>query len=85
MNRPFRMSNWTLTCLVTSRGRGNRAAAWFADYIREQGNESIQSVALTGGILGFALAGSEYTNEIEEFDPQAWKASDASKHTGQLQ
>ncbi|CAI7600331.1 unnamed protein product [Penicillium viridicatum] len=69
---------------VTSRGRGNRAAAWFGDYLREQNETEIESVALFEGILGWALAGDEYTEHIDEFVPEAWKASDGAKHTGQL-
>lgn len=54
--------------MVTSRDRGNRAAAWFGDYLKELKelkDSGIQSVALFEGILGWALAGSEYTRHID--------------------
>ncbi|KAH6658793.1 arsenate reductase, partial [Plectosphaerella plurivora] len=69
---------------VTSRGRGNRAAAWFSDYLMSRNKTSIRSAALSEGILGFALAGEQYTQYIDEFVPEAWKAGDATRHTGQL-
>ncbi|MCJ1279894.1 hypothetical protein MMC21_007718 [Puttea exsequens] len=69
---------------VTSRGRGNRAAAWFGDYLKEQHDSNIESVALYEGMLGWALAGSEYTQHIDEYLSEAWSATDATKHTGNL-
>ncbi|KAI8675697.1 Rhodanese domain-containing protein [Fusarium keratoplasticum] len=72
------------SCTVTSRGRGYRAAAWFGDFLAERNELGIKSVALFEGILGWALAGDEYTQHIDEFDPTAWKKDDASKHTCQL-
>ena len=69
---------------VTSRGRGNRAAAWFQDYLEEKKDLTVRSAAVSEGILGWALAGSQYTQYIEEFEPEAWKVGDASKHVGQL-
>lgn len=42
------------------------------------------SVALYEGVLGWALAGDEYTGHIEEFVPEAWRAEDKEKHTGSL-
>ena len=41
-------------------------------------------MALYEGILGWALAGKEYTQYIEEYVPEAWKGDDAAKHTGNL-
>ncbi|ODM14271.1 hypothetical protein SI65_10326 [Aspergillus cristatus] len=56
----------------SSRGRGNRAAAWFGDYLKVQGAADIQSVSLLEGIVGWVHAGPEYTEHIEGFDPEAW-------------
>ncbi|KAH8764364.1 hypothetical protein F5883DRAFT_356959, partial [Diaporthe sp. PMI_573] len=56
----------------TSRGRGYRAAAWFGDYLAEKGEAEIKSVTLIEGILGWALAGDEFTKHIDEFVPSAW-------------
>jgi hypothetical protein len=44
----------------------------------------MRSVALFEGILGWVLAGSKFTEHIDEYDPSVWKASDAAQHTGQL-
>jgi arsenical-resistance protein 2 len=58
----------------SSKGRGNRAAAWFADYVAEQEKESdlIQSLALTKGIKGWVEAGSPYTDRMSEFERESW-------------
>jgi arsenical-resistance protein 2 len=45
---------------ASSRGRGNRAAGRFADYLGDQGNMSMKSLVLRDGIKGWAAAGSEY-------------------------
>lgn len=42
-------------------GRGMRAASWFVGYIVEQGETSMKSLTLEGGIKGWAMAGSEHT------------------------
>jgi hypothetical protein len=44
----------------------------------------VKSAALYEGMLGWALAGEDYTPYIDEFDPTAWQASDATQHQGQL-
>jgi arsenical-resistance protein 2 len=59
----------------SSRGRGTRAAAWFADYIVEQGDQSMQSLVLGEGIKGWAKAGAEYTEKMVEYDSRAWAES----------
>ncbi|GAB7338242.1 hypothetical protein MBLNU457_4573t3 [Dothideomycetes sp. NU457] len=60
----------------SSKGRGNRAAAWFADYIKEQNKEeahtNIESKALLEGIKGWALAGDEFTDLMEGYDAAVW-------------
>jgi|TARA_R110002003_G_scaffold1193_7_gene22774 arsenical-resistance protein 2 len=42
------------------------------DYIKEQGNETIKSVMLTGGVKGWANAGAEYTTLMDEYQEGAW-------------
>lgn len=61
---------------ATSRGRGNRAAAWFNDYINDQGDPEIQSVSLFEGILGWATAGKEFTHLIDEYVEEVWQRPD---------
>ncbi|KAK7185549.1 hypothetical protein DPSP01_010771 [Paraphaeosphaeria sporulosa] len=57
----------------SSKGRGARAAGWFADYIEDQGDTQMKSVALAEGIKGWATsAGGEYVEHMVEFDPSAW-------------
>merc|ERR1712000_603574 len=41
----------------SSRGRGNRAAGWFADYIKDQNNTEMESRTLQEGIKGWATGG----------------------------
>ena len=59
----------------SSKGRGNRAAAWFADYVAEQehGNGSIQSLALTKGIKVWVDAGAPFTDRMSEFEGSVWQ------------
>jgi len=59
----------------SSRGRGNRVAAWFANHIVEQGDQSIQSLVLREGIKGWAQAGAEYTEQMVEYDSKVWAES----------
>ncbi|KAL1967000.1 hypothetical protein VTN77DRAFT_3524 [Rasamsonia byssochlamydoides] len=56
----------------SSRGRGPRAAGWFADYLEEQGNTSLKSLVLEGGIKGWATAGEEYTELMDEYNAAVW-------------
>lgn len=56
----------------TSRGRGNRAAGWFADYIAEQGDTVMRSCTLEDGIKGWALAGEEYVELMDEYCKAVW-------------
>jgi arsenical-resistance protein 2 len=58
----------------SSKGRGSRAAAWFADYVSEQEKENrlIQSLALTKGIKGWVEAGAPYTDRMSEFQRDVW-------------
>ncbi|KAG4437226.1 hypothetical protein IFR05_007280 [Cadophora sp. M221] len=57
----------------SSRGRGNRAAGWFADYIKEQHDTEMESRTLEGGIKGWATAGEEYTKMMVEYNVAVWK------------
>lgn len=63
----------------TSRGRGTRAAGWFADYIAAQETADtkndgfrIESVILRGGIKGWVNAGEEYQEWMTAFVPEYW-------------
>ena len=62
-----------LSYVGSSKGRGSRAAGWFADHLEDQENQSMQSVALLDGIKGWATAGDEYTELMVEYDAEAWK------------
>ncbi|KAK1774694.1 Rhodanese-like protein [Copromyces sp. CBS 386.78] len=59
----------------SSRGRGNRAAGWFADHISKQGDIHMQSLVLLDGIKGWAIAGEEYVQWMDEYDPAVWRES----------
>ncbi|OJJ67597.1 hypothetical protein ASPBRDRAFT_58702 [Aspergillus brasiliensis CBS 101740] len=56
----------------SSRGRGVRAASWFADYIELQGETRLKSLVLEGGVKGWAAAGKEYTDLMDEYDASVW-------------
>jgi arsenical-resistance protein 2 len=56
----------------SSQGRGPRAAGWFRDYLASQGDKETRSVILRGGIKGWATAGREYTEWIDEYDASKW-------------
>lgn len=60
----------------SSQGRGHRAAGWFADYLKEQDDESrgMESVILKGGVRGWACAGEEYVNLMDGYDAAIWKS-----------
>lgn len=62
-----------LIYIGSSRGRGTRAAGWFADRIEEQGESGLKSLVLGGGIKGWAGAGSEYTEWMEGYEEAVWK------------
>ncbi len=61
--------------LASSRGRGTRAAGWFADYLSDRGDDDMQSLVLVNGIKGWATAGPEYTEWMDEYDESAWSKS----------
>ncbi|KAJ5195080.1 arsenate reductase (Arc2) [Penicillium cinerascens] len=56
-------------------GRGPRAAAWFADYLVEKRDSTMKSMILEGGIKGWAAAGPEYTELMDEYDASVWAKS----------
>ena len=57
----------------SSRGRGTRAACWFADALARGNVPSVQSMILEGGIKGWVSGGQEYTDYIDEYDESAWQ------------
>lgn len=62
-------------CTGSSRGRGNRAAAWFADYVGGRGDKMVKSVVLEGGIAAWATAGDEFVGHMLEYDASVWTVS----------
>ncbi|KAK4216876.1 arsenical-resistance protein 2 [Rhypophila decipiens] len=59
----------------SSRGRGSRATGWLADHIANEGDTNMQSLALAGGIKGWAVAGEEYINWMDGYDAAVWAKS----------
>jgi len=57
----------------SSRGRGNRAAAWFDDHIKDQGDLNMKSFVLVEGIKGWAGAGTDYVELMDEYNEEAWR------------
>lgn len=57
----------------SSKGRGSRATGWFDDYLRDRGDGSMRSLALEGGIKGWAGAGEEYTALMEGYERSEWE------------
>ncbi|KAI3571620.1 Rhodanese-like domain-containing protein [Fusarium oxysporum f. sp. albedinis] len=56
----------------SSRGRGSRAAGWFKDHLDEQGDSHMESVILFEGITGWAKAGGEFVEWMDEYDATVW-------------
>ncbi|KAF2687104.1 Rhodanese-like protein [Lentithecium fluviatile CBS 122367] len=56
----------------SSKGRGNRAAGWFADYIEVKGDTEMTSFALAEGVKGWAKAGGEFVEWMDEYDEKHW-------------
>ncbi|KAK7397980.1 hypothetical protein QQX98_012646 [Neonectria punicea] len=56
----------------SSRGRGTRAAGWFSDYIADRGDSDMESLVLVEGIKGWAMAGSEFVEWMDEYVAIAW-------------
>ena len=57
----------------SSRGRGTRAAGWFADLIKQEQIEGVHSMILEGGIKGWAKGGDDFTAMMDEHDPKVWQ------------
>ena len=57
---------------ASSRGRGNRAAGWFSDYIADRGDGEMESLVLTEGIKGWATSGGEFVEWMDEYEGAAW-------------
>lgn len=56
----------------SSGGRANRAASWFADYIKDQKSLTMESYILEGGIKGWVTAGDEYVGMMDGYDASLW-------------
>jgi arsenical-resistance protein 2 len=56
----------------SSRGRGARAAGWFADYLKERDEKSMESFILEGGIKGWANGGKEFVDLMDGYEEGAW-------------
>lgn len=56
----------------SSRGRGTRAAGWFADYLQDQHDSSMGSYILMNGIKGWSDAGNEYIEFMDEYQKEPW-------------
>ncbi|CAH0027530.1 unnamed protein product [Clonostachys rhizophaga] len=57
----------------SSRGRGSRAAGWFKDHIDDQSDSDMESLILFEGISGWAKAGGEFVEWIDEYDAAVWE------------
>ncbi|KAF4636487.1 hypothetical protein G7Y89_g1599 [Cudoniella acicularis] len=68
-----RSTSQTEWWLGSSRGRGSRAAGWFADYIQDQNDGRMESYALEEGIMGWATAGEEYVEMMDEYNASVWE------------
>jgi arsenical-resistance protein 2 len=58
---------------ASSRGRGNRVACWFADYLKSQNDTATESCVLEGGIKAWATAGKEYIEYMDGYETAAWQ------------
>ncbi|RAL17405.1 putative arsenate reductase (Arc2) [Aspergillus homomorphus CBS 101889] len=56
----------------SSRGRGPRAAGWFADYLAEQRDNRMESLVLEEGIKGWVAAGEEFTQWMTGYEELKW-------------
>ncbi|KAL2269211.1 hypothetical protein VTJ83DRAFT_4057 [Remersonia thermophila] len=59
----------------SSTGRGSRATGWMADHIASVGDKEMQSLALAGGIKGWAAAGPEFVEWMDGYDAAVWEKS----------
>lgn len=56
----------------SSKGRGTRAAGWFADYISQLDDENMSSSVLIGGIKGWVAAGNAYVELMDGYEASLW-------------
>ncbi|KAH8195829.1 hypothetical protein TruAng_009999 [Truncatella angustata] len=56
----------------SSQGRGTRATGWFSDHLKNHSDEEMKSHALLGGIKGWAAAGGEFVQYMNEYDASFW-------------
>jgi arsenical-resistance protein 2 len=57
----------------SSRGRGTRAAGWFADYLKERNEQSMESFILEGGIKGWVAGGKQFWELMDGYEESAWQ------------
>jgi arsenical-resistance protein 2 len=57
---------------ASSKGRGSRAAGWFADYIVDKADKDMESIVLTGGINEWVAGGVEFIELVTEYQAEAW-------------
>ena len=60
------------SALGSSRGRGTRAAGWFQDLLDDEHVTDIKSTVLLDGVAGWARAGDEYTQLMQDYDAGLW-------------
>lgn len=56
----------------SSKGRGSRAAGWFADYIADKADKDMESIVLSGGIKEWVAGGVEFTELVTEYQLEEW-------------
>ncbi|POR38854.1 Uncharacterized protein TPAR_00934 [Tolypocladium paradoxum] len=66
----------------SSRGRGTRAAGWFSDHLVERGDSHMESLILVEGITGWATAGGEFADWMDEYDATVWTGKTREYKTG---
>jgi arsenical-resistance protein 2 len=57
----------------SSRARGTRAAGWFADYLKERNEQSMDSFILEGGIKGWVAGGKKFWELMDGYEESAWQ------------
>jgi arsenical-resistance protein 2 len=62
----------------SSRGRGNRAASWFTDFLDDKKDINMESLVLVDGIKGWVAGGQKYTDKMLEYKPEAWAKQNSS-------
>lgn len=73
------MTIWLISLFIvlsgSSRGRGNRAASWFQDYINQRaGDDAVMtSLVLEGGIKLWQQASEKHREMMDEYDESVWK------------